>query len=63
MHTFEFTSGDEMVHIAWYCLEEVSYCFSRSSIINQGHTALKIVEFDIMEIFTKKQIMTLLLLS
>ena len=32
--------------IAWCCLEEVSNCFSRSSIKFQGHTALKIGEFD-----------------
>ena len=43
---FEFTYDDEMMHIAWCCLEEVPYCFSRSSIKFQGHTALKIVEFD-----------------
>ena len=35
-----------MMHIAWCCLEEVPYCFSRSSVKFQGHTALKIVEFD-----------------
>ena len=35
-----------MMHIAWYCLEEVPYCFSRSSVKFQGHTALKIVEFN-----------------
>ena len=43
---FEFTYDDEMMHIAWCCLGEVSYCFSRSSVKFQGHTALKIVEFD-----------------
>ena len=43
---FEFTYDDEMMHIAWCCLEEVPYCFSRSSIKYQGHTALNIVEFD-----------------
>ena len=32
---------DEMIHIAWCCLEEVPYCFSRSSVKFQGHTALK----------------------
>ena len=37
---------DEMMHIAWCCLEEVPYCFSRSSVKFQSHTALKIVEFD-----------------
>ena len=44
---FEFTYDDEMMHIAWCCLEEVPYCFSRSSIKFQGHTALKIVKFDL----------------
>ena len=44
---FEFTYDDEMMHIAWCCLEEVPYCFSRSSVKFQGHTALKIVEFDL----------------
>ena len=35
-----------MMHIAWCCLEEVPYCFSRSSVKFQGHTALKIFKFD-----------------
>ena len=35
-----------LMHIAWCCLEEVPYC-SRSSVKFQGHTALKIVEFDL----------------
>ena len=35
-----------MMHKAWSSIEEVPYCFSRSSIEFQGHTALKIVEFD-----------------
>ena len=34
-------------YITWCCLEEVPYCFSRSSVKFQGHTALKIVEFDL----------------
>ena len=42
----EFTYDNEMMHIAWCCLEEVPYCFSRSSVKFQGHTALKIVQFD-----------------
>ena len=42
----EFTYGDEMIHIAWCCLGEVPCCFSRSSVTFQGHTALKIAEFD-----------------
>ena len=36
-----------MMHKAWSSMEEVPYCFSRSSIKFQGHTALKIVEFDL----------------
>ena len=35
-----------MMHKAWSSIEEVPYCFSRSSVEFQGHTALKIVEFD-----------------
>ena len=31
---------------AWSSIEEVPYCFSRSSVKFQGHTAQKIVEFD-----------------
>ena len=34
------------MHIAWWCLEEVPYCFSRSSVKFQGHAALKSIEFD-----------------
>ena len=43
---FEFTNGYEMMHKSWSGIEEVPYCFSRSSVKFQGHTALKIVEFD-----------------
>ena len=35
-----------MMHKAWSSIEEVPYCFARSSVKFQGHTALKIVEFD-----------------
>ena len=35
-----------MMHKAWSSIEEVPYCFSRSYVKYQGHTALKIVEFD-----------------
>ena len=35
-----------MMHKAWSSIEEVPYCFSRSYIKFQGHTALKIFEFD-----------------
>ena len=43
---FEITNGYEMLHKAWSSIEEVPYCFSRSSFKFQGHTALKIVKFD-----------------
>ena len=35
-----------MTHKAWSSIEEVSYCFSRSSVKFQGHTALTIIKFD-----------------
>ena len=35
-----------MIHRAWSSQVEVPYCFSRSSVKFQGHTALKIFEFD-----------------
>ena len=35
-----------MMHKAWSRIEEVPYCFSRSSVKLQSHTALKIVELD-----------------
>ena len=34
---FEFTDGCEMMHNAGGSIEEVSYCFSRSSVKFQGH--------------------------
>ena len=40
------TYGNEIMHTAGSSIEEVPYCFSRSSFKFQGHTALKIVEFD-----------------
>ena len=43
---FEITDGYEMMHKAWSSIEEVPYYFSRSYVILQGHTALKIVDFD-----------------
>ena len=36
-----------MMHKAWSSIEEVPYCFSRSSVKFQGYTALKIVKFDL----------------
>ena len=35
-----------MMHKAWSSIEEVPYCFSRSYVKSQGHTGLKIVDFD-----------------
>ena len=35
-----------MLHKAWSSIEEVPYCFWRSSVKFQGHTALKMAEFD-----------------
>ena len=43
---FEFTNGYEMMHKAWSSMEKVPYCFSRSSVKFQGHTAVKIIVFD-----------------
>ena len=43
---FEYTNGYEMMHKARSSVEEVPYCFWRSSVKFQGHTALKITEFD-----------------
>ena len=37
---------------ARFCLEEVPYCFSRSSVKLQGHTAKKNVDFDPIWAFT-----------
>ena len=34
-----------MMHRAWSSIVEVPYCFSRSYVKFQGHTALKIIEF------------------
>ena len=35
-----------MMHRAWSRIVEVPYCFSRSYVKFQGHTALRIVQFD-----------------
>ena len=43
---YEFTNGSEMLHKAWSSIEEVPYCYSRSSVKFHGRTSLKIVEFD-----------------
>ena len=44
---FEFTNGYEMMHKAYSSIEEMRYCFARSSVKFQGLTALKIIEFDL----------------
>ena len=43
---FDFTNGLKMMHKAWSSIEKVPFCFSRSSVKFQGHTVLRIVEFD-----------------
>ena len=43
---FEYTNGYKMMHKASSRIEEVPYCFSRLYLKLQGHTALKIVDFD-----------------
>ena len=43
---FQFTNGYEMQHKAWSRIEEVPYCFWKSSVKFQGHAALKIIKFD-----------------
>ena len=43
---FEFTLGFEIMHKAWCSIEEVPYCFPRSSIKFQGHTGQNIGNFD-----------------
>ena len=37
----ELTDGNEILHTAWTNIEEVPYCFSRSSIKFQGHRGRK----------------------
>ena len=38
---FEFTNGYEIIHKAWSSIEEMPYCFWRSSVRFQGQTAKK----------------------
>ena len=40
-----------MMHKAWSSIEEVPYCFSRSSVKFQGHTGQKIADFDLNWVF------------
>ena len=35
-----------MMHNAWNSIEEVPYCFLKSSVKFQGHTEQKIIDFD-----------------
>ena len=44
---FEFTDGLEIMHKAWRSMEEVPYCFLRSSVKFQGHTDKKVADFDL----------------
>ena len=43
---FEFTNGYEMMHKAGSSIEEVPYCFWKSSVKFQGHTGQKMADFD-----------------
>ena len=43
---FEFINGYKMMHKDWRRIEDAPYCFSRSYVKLQGHTALKIAEFN-----------------
>ena len=43
---FEFTYDNEMIHKAWSSIEEVPYCFSRSSIKFQGNMRQQDIDFD-----------------
>ena len=47
---FEFSNGSEMVHKAWRGIEEVLYCFPRSSIKCQGHTDNRWFESNLSKI-------------
>ena len=44
-----------MMHKAWSSIEEVPYCFARSSVKFQGHKALKSVAFDPDWVFPELQ--------
>ena len=37
-----------MIHNAWHGIEEVSYCFKRSSITFQGHAGRKIGDLNLI---------------
>ena len=43
---FESTDGFEIMHKDWYSLDEVPYCFSRSSIKFLGHMGWKISDLN-----------------
>ena len=46
---FKFTDGFEIMHKAWRSIEEVPYCFWRSSIF-QGRVGLKIDDLNLSKI-------------
>ena len=48
---FDFTDGYEMMRKAWSSIEEVPYCFSRSSVKFQGHTGQTIIDFKLNSIY------------
>ena len=46
LRQFEFTDGFEMMHNALYSIEEVPYCFWRSSIKFQGYMGKKMDDLN-----------------
>ena len=48
---FQFTGGCDMMYRAWSGIEEVPYCFSRSSIIFQSHMGRQIFDLASMRAF------------
>ena len=45
-YSTEFTDGFEIMHTAWHGIEQVPYCFARSSIKFEGHMRRKINDFN-----------------
>ena len=43
---FDYTDGFEMMHKVWPSIEELPYCFWRSSINFQGYAGQKNPNFD-----------------
>ena len=52
-----------MMHKAWSGIEEVPYCFSRSSAKFQGHMGQKIADFDLNWVFPDSNLSNDLLMA